>query len=338
MPIACLPTPRLLAGVCSLLALALPAPAAAALDVTRDAASGGLRVASDGDEADAVTIERTAAGALRIHAVGGATSSTDAACTADEELHNAVSCALAPGAVVGVALGPGNDMLDARAATGVTMLVDGGPGQDTFRIGATGTAKVADATSGDVIDLSHAQGALRVRFERARARLVARCGGCPARWAVQLPAHPGRVVLGAHADDVDLVAWRAFGRTSWQLGADGDRFFGSPVHRSIVDAGADGDSLVSRTAVDVLRGGAGVDRLADFGGTGDLLAGGGDTDALASLDGRRDVIDGQAGRDLCLTARGQMSGCDTGPVRSVETAQYQPITTLSFVLSTLGVS
>lgn len=315
-------------GVVCLLVLA--PNATAAVDVVREPSTGVVTVTGDAS-ADAITLTRTDAVTVDIT---GATSSTDSSCTF---FATGARCVAPAGTAVAITLGDGDDTLDAHAATGLELTVDGGAGADTLRLGSSGMTTVTDVTASDSIDLAHADGSIVVRWEAAFARLVARCGGCSSPFAVTLPAAPGTVTLGPDTDDVDLARWPGRGLTRWTLGADRDRFFGASVRRSIVDGGDGWDTLVSRAAADTLRGGAGFDKLADLGGSGDVLLGGADTDSMASLDTRRDTIDGQAGRDLCLTAGYTQRSCDAGPVRSVETAQYLPGATAGRVLAALGI-
>jgi hypothetical protein len=321
--------------------LVLPVGAHAAIDVTRDAATGGLAISSAVDAADAVTLARTDAGALRISASGGtAPTSSDATCSAAADDALALDCTAASGTKVAINLGGGADRLDATAAFGVRLRVNGGPGIDTLVLGSSGTTTVVDGTAQDTVDLSHADSSIRVRYERAAAHLVARCSGCAAPGGRLLPTAPRTGVLGADADDVKQAAWRTRGRATWILGNGDDRFWGAPSHRSIVSAGKGWDTLVSSTAVDTLRGDTGMDRIADFGGTGDVLLGGADTDSIGSLDSRRDIIDGGASPDQCLSTSRKVAGCDTRPggVRNMEQASYLPVHGQRLVLTSLGIS
>lgn len=326
--------------VTALMLLLAPQAALAALDVTRDG-TGGLVVQSTSDAVDSLVIDRNSLDQLRIaDATGAAVSSSDGACAADAEQPTALACIVASGAAVTVRLGTQADTLDTTLATGVSLTLDGGDGADTFRVGSSGTTTVTDTTLTDVFDLTHATSGVTVRYAAAPVyRLVASCGGCPPAWSVRLPASPGRVLLGASDDRVDLTAWRGYGRSTFSLGAGLDRFFGSPTRRSTVDAGAGNDQLVSRAAADVFNAGDGMDDLADFGGLGDLLRGGPGTDSFASPDSRRDTIDGQGGADMCLSMTRQTRNCDSsGPVRGVEFAVYYPTTRPAQIYQMLGIS
>lgn len=329
---------RILAvAACAVLALVVPPSASAAIDV-REFFGDELYITASGDGVDVVTIDRNEAGDLRIREATSTVTSSDGICSSDPQDPAVATCSVPAGTVVTVTLGAGNDSLDARAATGVRLVVDAGRGSDTIRLGASGMARVVEIAPNATIDLSHADAPLRVRYEGARRLLVARCGGCSTPWAVMLPFGPGRVWLGAHADDVDLGAWPAVRRTTWLLGAGHDRFFGSATRRSIVDGGAGDDQLVSRAAADVLRGGHGADALADLGGAGDVLLGGPGVDALGALDRRRDTLDGGAGRDMCLATRRSTASCgEGGTVRNIDTHVYFPFVTRAGVLAALGI-
>jgi Ca2+-binding RTX toxin-like protein len=313
-----------------------PAAVHASIDATRDAA-GSVYVTATGDAAEQVTLFQDGTATIRITDAAGPVGSSDGSCTVDAT-SGAATCPAASGAYVFVALGAGDDTLDARDARQVALTVDGGSGADTLQVGAGRMTRINDTTATDVIDLSHADDDVVVRWQASRTRVVATCTGCETSWTVVLPARPGTVRTGDASDDVDLRTWRAGGTTAWQLGAGADRWFGSPVHRAIVDGGADADSLVSYAPVDTLLGGAGTDKIADFGGRGDVLRGGADGDVMASLDGQRDVFDGGASRDMCLTIGGRTTRqCDTGSVTGFEMSRLMPRTTPGWVLPMLGI-
>jgi Ca2+-binding RTX toxin-like protein len=318
--------------------LAAPQAAFAALDVTSNG-SGGVRVASTGDVAESVVVDRNSVGQLRVVDTSGApVTSSDAACAADPEQPTAVACTLAAGAAVAVDLGTQNDRLDTTLATGVALTVSGGAGTDTLRVGSSGTTTVTDPTTSDVIDLSAATSAVTIGYAAAPVyRLVASCGGCAPAWNVRLPASVGRVLLGPGDDRVNLAAWRTYGLSTFLLGDGVDRFFGSPTHRASIDAGAGNDQLLSRAAADILNAGAGNDHIADFGGIGDVIRGGAGTDVMSSLDDRRDVIDGQGGLDMCLSFSRETNRCDTGTVRGFEYAYYFPTRTERLILQAVGI-
>ena len=313
---------------------AMPQAANAALDVTSDGA-GGIRV-TGGEAAETLVLDRGSSNQLRvIDGSGAQVTSSDATCGADVEQSTAVTCSAS---VVSVALGAGADTLDATLVTGITLTADGGDGVDTMRVGSQGTATVNDATGLDLVDLSHATAPVTVRYQTSPVlRLVATCA-CGPSWSVRLPSNPGRVQLGAQKDRVDLTTWRNYGKTTWMLGGELDRFFGSPTRRSTVDAGEGNDELVSRAAADVINAGAGNDHIADFGGTGDVMRGGAGVDGISSLDSRRDTIDGGLGRDLCLSLNRSASGCETGgPVRGIEIPTYFPVTTQAMIFQVFGI-
>jgi Ca2+-binding RTX toxin-like protein len=313
---------------------ALPQAAAASIDVTSDGA-GGIRVTGN-EAADTLVLDRGSSNQLRVvDGTGAQVTSSDATCTADVEQPSAVTCGVTN---VAVALGGGADILDATLVTGITLTVDGGDGVDTLHVGSQGTATVNDTTGLDVVDLSHATAPVTIRYQTSPVlRLVASCSCAPA-WSVRLPANPGTVVLGAQKDRVDLTTWRAYGKTTWQLGGGLDKFFGSPSRKSVVDAGEGNDELVSRAAADVINGGVGSDHIADMGGTGDVLRGGAGVDVISSLDSRRDTVDGGVDRDMCLSLSRRTSGCDTGgPIRGMEIATYFPVTTERYIFQVVGI-
>jgi Ca2+-binding RTX toxin-like protein len=315
----------------------LPASASAALDVTRNAATGGFSVAASGDVAERVTLDRAGDGSLRIADAAGPVTSSDAACTADPAT-GTVSCATTSGMAVTVALGGGADTLDARSATGIALSVDAGAGADRLRLGASGMATATGTDRLDTFDLTHADASVRVRYEKAARRVVARCGGCSGAWAVTLPVNPKAVLLGTGDDDIDLRAWTVRGLTSWTTGAGRDRAIGSRYRRSVFNTGADPDVLLSWAPADTLLAGAGADKLADLGGSGDILDGGADIDVMASLDRGRDTMRGGAGRDMCPSLRMQMSTCDTsGRVSGFEMNLYLPVPTQTSVLRVVGI-
>lgn len=329
---------RLLTAAVTFALLALPQGALASIDVTADG-SGGVVVRATSDAVDSVVLDRNSSDQLRvIDTSGAAVTSSDAVCAADLEQPGAMACALASGAAVAVDLGSQNDTFDSTLATGIALTVTGGDGADTLRVGSSGTTTLTDTTTTDTVDLSSATSGVRIRYVAAPTfRLVASCSGCVPAWNVRLPASPGRVLLGASDDRVDLRAWRTYGRATFSLGDGVDRFFGSPTRRTTVDAGAGNDQLVSRAAADVLNAGAGNDHIADFGGTGDIIRGGPGTEVIASLDSRRDVIDGQGGPDMCASLSRLPSRCDTGTVRGVEYAMYFPTTSERMILQMVGI-
>ncbi|MCW2924849.1 MAG: hypothetical protein JWM98_2253 [Thermoleophilia bacterium] len=334
---------RFVGGWLCLCALALPCAARADVVVQRDAATGALRVTASDDAPAALTLGRSDTGALHVELASTNVTSPDGSCSASGEATpgRSVDCALTFGQAVQVLLGGGADLVDAREATGIALTIDAGAGADTIRAGASGTTTLVDDAAADTVDLSAATAGIRVRFEQARGRAVARCGGCATAWAVVLPRSPGRVVLGTEADDVDLAAWRARGATTWTLGDGSDRFWGAPLRRSIVMGGAGNDHLASRgVAVDLLSGGPDMDAILDLGGVGDVLRGDGGTDAISSLDGRRDTVDGGASADACISTSREFAGCDTRPggVRAFEQAIYLPVHTLRLQLQMLGMS
>jgi hypothetical protein len=315
---------------------ALPQAAAASIDVTSDGA-GGIRVTGN-EAADSVAMDRNSTNQLRVNDVTGApVTSSDGTCLADPESPMSVVCSTS---IVGVLLGAGNDTFDSTVLTGVTLTVDGQDGTDTLRVGSSGTITVNDTTGLDTVDLSFATGGVTVRYQSSPVlRLVATCSTCSPAWsAVRLPANPGRVVMSPNKDRVDLTTWRAYGKTTWSLGDQLDKFFGSPTRRSTVDAGAGNDELVSRAAADVLNGGADIDHIADMGGIGDILRGGPGVDIIASLDSRRDTLDGQGGVDACLSLNRSKSGCDTsGVVRGFENSTYFPVTNQAMIFQVVGI-
>ena len=318
-------------------AAGLPATASAALDVTRDPATGGFNIAASSDATERATIARADDGSLRISDSAAPVTSSDAACTADAAT-GIVACATTAGMAVALYLNGGADELDARGATGIALTVDGGAGADRLRLGASGMVTATGTDALDTLDLSHADSAVRVRYEAAAKRVVARCGGCAGAWAVTLPINPGAVLLGTGADDIDLRAWITRGLTSWTTGVGSDRAIGSKIRRSVFDAGVGVDLLVSWAPADTLKGGAGSDEIVDFGGSGDVLSGGGDIDVMASLDGGRDTMDGGAGHDMCPSARRPVSTCDeSGRVRSFESTVYMPIASPSLVMTLFGI-
>lgn len=333
-PFACV---RVAISLATLGVLTAIAPAATATTIATDA-QGTLRIVGTAG-VDALALHRVDATLLVVDAAGAVQLDPSAAASCASTPDGAVECA-AIGALspVAVDLGEGDDRLDATAAGVLALSVEGGAGSDHLRVGSGGRAVVLDATVSDTIDLAHAEEGVSVRWSISDGRLLARCDGCPVRWQVVLPAGPGRVVLGGHADDVDLRQWRGTGRTTWTLGADRDRYLGSPTRRGVVDGGGGWDTLISYAAADVLRGGPGFDKLVDFGGAGDVLLGGPETDSLSSLDGRRDVLDGQGGRDVCLTIGYTARHCDSGPVRSMETTLYHPLTAPFRILRALGIT
>lgn len=317
--------------------LLLPATASAALDVTRNAGTGGFSVVASGDITERVTLDRAGDGSLRIADATAAVTSSDAACTPDAAT-GTVSCATTSGMAVTVSLGGGADEFDARAATGIALRVDAGAGADRLRLGSSGMTTATGTDRLDTYDLSHADASVRVRYETRARRVVARCGGCAGAWAVTLPLNPKAVLLGTGSDDLDLRAWTMRGLTSWTLGVGADRAIGSKYRRSVFDAGADADVLVSWAPADTLKGGAGSDKVVDFGGSGDVLSGGGDIDILASLDGGRDTIDGGAGQDMCPTLHRPTSTCDTsGRVRNVETTLFMPVPSNALIMTLFGI-
>ncbi|MCW2921498.1 MAG: hypothetical protein JWL76_1372 [Thermoleophilia bacterium] len=321
----------------SALAVCLPASASAALDVTRDAATGGFNVAGSSDSIERVTIDRAGDGSLRIADSAAPVTSSDAACTADTS-SGAVTCAASAGTKVVLSLNGGADELDARGATGIALSVDGGAGADRLRLGAAGMVTATGTDALDTFDLSHADSDVRVRYEAAARRVVARCGGCAGAWAVTLPTNPKAVLLGTGDDDIDLRAWNMRGLTSWTTGTGRDRAVGSKLRRSSFDTGADADILVSYAPADTLKGGAGTDQIADLGGSGDILDGGADIDVMASLDGGRDTMRGGAGRDMCTSLRRATSTCDSsGRVSSFEMSTYVPLPAPATILQVLGI-
>jgi hypothetical protein len=297
-------------------------------------------MASDASAAT-VTIDRADDSRLRVRFAGQLLTSEDPACSADPLATDTLECTTASSEKVTLMLGAGADTVDARGATGIALTVDAGCGTDTLRLGSSGTTTVIDSTAKDVIDLSAADSSIRVRYEKSKARVVARCTGCSTPWAVILPRAPGRVRLGGSADDIDLGAWPTRGVTTWQLGAGHDEFWGAPIHRSTVTGDAGNDKLISRgSAVDNFRGGVGMDKLLDLGGNGDVLRGDAGTDSISSLDGKRDTVDGGAAADICLSTSRLARGCDTRPggVRNVEEPVYFPVHTLKLVKLVLGIS
>lgn len=321
------------AGICA----CAPATASAALDVTRNATTGGIDITASGDVIERVTIDRATDGSLRIADAAAPVTSSDAACAADPTA-GTVSCATTSGMPVTALLGGGADTLDARAATGIALRIDAGAGADRLRLGSSGMTVATGTDRLDTYDLSHATGDTTARFERAPARVVVRCGGCETPWAVTLPTQPRAVLLGTGDDVVDLRTWRARGTTTWTTGAGRDRLLGSPVHRSTFMAGADADVLVSWAAADRMFGGPGTDKLADLGGTGDLMDGGPDTDVMVSLDGRNDTMRGGAGRDMCPSARRAMRTCDSsGRVSGFEMNTYLPTQDPKYTLGIVGI-
>lgn len=308
---------RAAAGFLCATALLIAPSIAGAVEVTRSD-DGSVRIVGAA-AADRVTIARDEAGLLVVADATGSTMTV-----AD--------------ALVDVRLGAGNDIVDSRLATGVQLRLDGGAGADRFIVGTDVSTRIVDTTGTDTVDLSRVEGDVRVRWRQSLRRLTATCPECAGRGTVELPARPGAVVLGSGDDDVDLAGWRVRGRTTWNLGAGQDRFFGSPIRRSIVNGGADADELVSWAAVDVLRGGPGTDQIADFGGTGDVLLGGADWDVMASLDGRRDRLDGGAAKDMCPSLTRRATSCDTsGQARSFELVTYLPTTVWKTVLGVVGI-
>lgn len=317
------------------IALLAAPPAAHAATITADPA--GTLLVGGSPAADSVTLARIDDATLRVvdRASPMAVDPAATACTLDVD--GSARCSVSATSSVAIELGDGVDRLDATAAGSLELTVDGGGAADQLRVGSAGRVRLIDTGATDVVDLAHAEESVTVRWSKADARLLARCDGCATPWQVLLPARPGRVLLGGYADDVDLRAWSGVGRTTWLLGDDRDRYLGSPTRRAVVEAGDGWDTIISYAAVDVLRGGPGFDKLVDFGGRGDLLLGGPETDALSSLDGRRDTVDGQGGRDMCLTIRMTARGCDSGPVRSMETTLYHPLTAPVRVLRSLGI-
>lgn len=328
---------RLAFAIALALPFVVPAGASAALDVTRDPATGALNVSASGEMTERVTIDRAGDGALRIADAAAAVTSSDGACTVDPAA-GTVACAASSGQAVNVSLGGGADELDARAATGITLRVDAGAAADRLRLGASGSAVATGTDALDTFDLSHADSSVRVRFDKASARVIARCAGCASPWAVTLPQRPKAVLLGTGDDDIDLRSWLLPGLTSWTTGAGRDRVIGSKTRRSSFNTGADPDVLVSWAPADTLLAGAGPDKLADLGGSGDILDGGADTDVMASLDGGRDTMRGGAGRDMCPSMRLQMSTCDSsGRVSGFEMNLYLPTTSQTSVLRVVGI-
>jgi hypothetical protein len=307
------------AGTGVLLALAVlvvPSTAQAVEVTVRD---GGVVRVTGTESADHISITRDDDGALHV---------IDAASTID----------IAEFSSVDVRLGAGNDVLDTHLVRGVPLRLDGGPGADRLIVGAEALTRIVDTTATDTVDLSLVDGGVEVRWQRSRRRIAATCIDCASPSVVVFPARPGTVVLGDDDEDVDLAGWRVRGRTAWKLGDGRNRFFGSPVRRSVVDGGVDTDQLVSWAAVDVLRGGRGADRIADFGGTGDVLQGGAGIDVVASLDGRRDRVDGGTGRDMCPSLTRSASGCDTSrTARSFDLVTYLPTTAWRTVLRVVGI-
>ena len=327
---------RITIGTIAVASLLLPTTATAALDASRDAATGAIRITATAGSAERVVLDRSDDGQLRIADAASAATSADATCTIDAA--GAATCPAPAGTTVTLTLGDGADTLDARLATAVALSVDSGAGADRLRLGAAGMAVATSPDALDTVDLTHADGEVRVRYEAALRALVARCGECSLPWAVTLPASPAAIALGAADDDVDLTTWPGRGRTSWALGAGRDRFFGARVRRSVVDGGDDGDELLSRAPADTLLGGRGTDKIVDFGGSGDVLRGGADIDAMASLDGGADTIDGGSGRDMCPSLRRERSTCDTsGRVRSFEMSIYLPVPTEWSVRQVIGI-
>ncbi len=315
----------------------LPSTASAALDVTRNPTTGGFNVTANGDVTEHVTIDRSADGSLRIADTTAPVTSSDAVCAADAST-GTVACATSSGMSVTVALGGGADTFDARAATGIALRVDGGAGADRLRLGSSGMTVATGTDRLDTYDLSHADSSVRVRYETRARRVVARCGGCTGAWAVALPLNPKAVLLGTGDDDIDLRAWATRGLTSWITGAGRDRAIGSKYRRSVFNTGADADVLVSWGPADRLLGGAGADKLADLGGSGDFLDGGPDTDVMASLDGGRDTMRGGSGRDMCPSLRAGMSTCDSsGRVSGFEMNLYLPVPSQQSVLRVVGI-
>lgn len=325
-------TASVVASIASLLAVA-PMAGAATLALQDD---GALRVGGTAG-ADAITLVRIDDTTLRVLDATGPTAIDPVGTGCVLDVDGSAHCSVTASTAVSVALGDGSDRFDASAAGALAMTVDGGPGADHMRVGSAGRTTVVDTTSTDTVDLAHADQGIAVRWSGTDARLLARCDGCATPWQVLLPPRPGRITLGAFADEVDLRTWRGLGRTSWLLGADRDRWLGSPTRRGVVNAGDGWDTMISYAAADVLRGGPGFDKLVDFGGAGDVLQGGVETDALSSMDGRRDTLDGQGGRDVCLTIGMTSRQCDTGPIRSMETTLYHPLTAPLRVLRTLGI-
>ncbi|MCW2926553.1 MAG: hypothetical protein JWM86_521 [Thermoleophilia bacterium] len=326
------------ASIALCMLLLVPATAGAAVDVRRDAATGAITIQGTSEAAESVTVARDDLGGLRVSETTAVTSS-DASCLPDALVPGAVTCvAPASDANLTVTLGDGADVLDARDALGTNVVVDGGPGTDTFRFAGSSSIRINDATATDVVDLSlAANAATRVRYELASARLVVRCTKCETPFVATLPVFPGTVLLGSAVDDVELTTWRRPGRTVWSLGEGDDRFFGSPIHRSVVAGGLGQDGFVSRAAVDTFIGGAGHDRFADFGGRGDVLNGGADIDVFASLDGQRDTILGGASPiDSCARPHDTVR-CDSGIVRGVEATTYLPFTSVKYVLGYVGI-
>ncbi len=318
--------------------LVVPATATAALDVTRDAATGAIRATASGDVTERVTISRADDGSLRFADATAPVTASDASCIADAA-NGTVSCTTTAGQAVELALGGGADELDARGATGIALRVDAGPGADRLRVGSSGMTTSVGTDALDTYDLSHADAGATGRYEAAAKAVVVRCGGCEGGWSVTLPAQPKAVLLGTGDDDIDLRAWSVRGHTAWTTGAGRDRAIGSRIRRSTFTTGADPDVLLSWAPADRLLGGPGTDKIGDFGGAGDVLDGGPDIDIMASLDRARDTMRGGAGRDMCPSLFGAMRTCDSsGRVSGFEMNLYLPLPTQNGILrGVLGV-
>lgn len=325
---------RVVLLVC-LFVLAAPVHALGAVNVTRSAAGGDVTITGTAD-ADSIAIARAESGngLLVDGRAGTAVTSSDGSCTPEPDAPATIRCEVPGITRVSVRLGAGADVLDAMLASRIHLTVRGGPGIDRLRVGAGGTVRVEDGSAQDVIDMSHADSPVRVRYDAKVRRVVAICSCPDGRARVELPISPGRVLLGSADDDVDLRAWRRAGVTTWELRDGRDQFLGSPRRRSIVRGGEDADKLVSFAARDTLRGGPGTDKLVDIGGRGDVLDGGPDMDALFSIDRQYDTLIGGAGLDVCYSQSRWMSGCGAGPKRSVEFTQYMPIITMRQIFRT----